>query len=271
MIVLPLTAFELAESALQEVECNHLFVRAVLEGTVDGEVWVDVWPEPRAFYVRHPYGMSLAFGDPDAFTRWTAFWNFLRDFGRNKAKDEWLQAWPPAVADAIDAFAKLAPEGRMERQVRVNFSFDPARFADYQPEAAGSSAGATILRTGVFEYEGLEGIVHPRCFWRDREAFLRDGVGFSLVCEGKVAATAFSAFIHGTQLEIGIETAPDFRGRGCAALVCRRLIDYCLKRELEPVWSCRLSNLASMRLAQRIGFEPIRELPYFRLLGSSSL
>jgi hypothetical protein len=34
---------------------------------------------------------------------------------------------------------------------------------------------------------------------------------------------------------------------------------------LEPVWACRLENDGSYKLAQKLGFEPVLEIPYYRL------
>jgi hypothetical protein len=36
------------------------------------------------------------------------------------------------------------------------------------------------------------------------------------MCNKKLAATAYSAFIHDNKLELGIRTIPDFRGKGFA-------------------------------------------------------
>lgn len=33
----------------------------------------------------------------------------------------------------------------------------------------------------------------------------------------------------------------------------------------EPIWSCRLENTGSYKLAQKIGFLPTAEIPYYRL------
>lgn len=50
-----------------------------------------------------------------------------------------------------------------------------------------------------------------------------------------------------------------------AELTCRKLIDYCLERDLIPVWSCRFENTASCKLAQKLGFEPTLMIPFYRL------
>jgi RimJ/RimL family protein N-acetyltransferase len=66
-------------------------------------------------------------------------------------------------------------------------------------------------------------------------------------------------------LEIGIETAEEFRRKGFAEIVCEAIIEYCIANKYEPVWSCRLENSGSYILAQKMGFEPIYKIPYYRL------
>lgn len=59
---LPLNDYNLAISKLREVTINNLFARSVVEKHVDGTVYVDDIANPKAFYVIHPYGMSLLYG-----------------------------------------------------------------------------------------------------------------------------------------------------------------------------------------------------------------
>ena len=57
------------------------------------------------------------------------------------------------------------------------------------------------------------------------------------------------------------------RGKGCAKVVACALIDDCLRQGLEPVWACRLENVASVNLASQLGFVAGARVPYYRLPG----
>ena len=63
MKLLPLHDYKLAIPKLKEVSINNLFARSVVEKHVNGNVYVDNIVSPKAFYVIHPYGMSLLYGD----------------------------------------------------------------------------------------------------------------------------------------------------------------------------------------------------------------
>jgi hypothetical protein len=48
---------------LKKVSNNNLFARSVIERKISGQVLVDNIENPKTFYVVHPYGMSILFGD----------------------------------------------------------------------------------------------------------------------------------------------------------------------------------------------------------------
>ncbi|MNO41698.1 GNAT acetyltransferase [compost metagenome] len=265
-------------SALDQVKINTLFARAVLEQHIPGKVYADSTEMPGAFYVVHPYGMSLVYGDPTN----SSFNRSLSDYITNKAglrnHAEWLQG-DPAVewSERIDAIvaghnstlsvngveSKQDDHRVIQKNTRVNFRFE--REAYFAAKAQFFKHGAALVRTGKEHFSAQTGSVVPRFFWRDDEHFLADGVGYSILEDDGVASTAFSSCSTADQLEIGIETAEASRGKGYAFTVCSALIDYCLDHDLEPVWACRLENQGSYYLAQKLGFKPTLTLPYYRL------
>lgn len=232
--------------ALEALEMNTLFAGAVLARRAPGRVLVD----SDVAYVIHAYGMSLLFGPCDAAVA-------AEVVARRRTADEWLQVAPAAWAEAI------AGGPRVESHTRVNFQFSPeayrVRRLAFPEHRARRADRADFERAGS---------VVPRAFWRTADELAARGAAFAVDVDGELAAMAFSAFVTDTQLEIGIETAPRHRGRGLATVACAALIDHCLARGLEPVWACRLENTASHRLAEALGFEPARHLPYFRLAAS---
>lgn len=56
-------------------------------------------------------------------------------------------------------------------------------------------------------------------------------------------------------VEPGINTLPEFRGRGLAKRVCTAMIETILRHGRVPVWSCSSSNAASAALAESLGYQ----------------
>ena len=265
MILLNKKDYNVVVKPLQEVTINNLFARSVVEGHVDGRVYVNDVDEPSVFYVVHKYGMSLLFGDIDDK-------EFNKEFKEYALKsdrevDEWMQAFPAAwdevLSDMFEGQLVRSSESVIELNTRVNFSFDEDRYTSFRRELPFEDL--EIVKVDEEIFDKMEGGVVPSKFWNDSKDFIENGVGFSLFYDGELASTAFSSYVHDGLLELGIETAEGYRGKGFAQHTCSALIDHCLKNDYEPVWSCRLENTGSYRLAVKLGFRASLEIPYYRL------
>lgn len=241
-----------ARRALDAVDVNTFFARAVLDGVVGGETWADRPGDPRACYARHPHGMSLVWGPAvaDVADEVAALIRTRAD-----ARPEWLQV-EPRWADL--GWAERIG-GPTTSHVRVNLTFDAARFGGV-PDADCRVRPATATE---FAWTGD---VRPSDFWPDAEAFLAHGGGWVAEVDGVAAALAFAAFSVGDAVELGIETAPGFRRRGLARAAAAGMIDHLLATGRTPVWACREENTGSLHLAQQLGFVVARRLPYLRVL-----
>jgi hypothetical protein len=273
MILLDPIKYNQVNKPLSQVTINNLFARTIVEKHLSGKIYVDHATSPSTFHVVHPYGMSLLFGNPNN----EEFNNKFRDYALNKNKQrnafEWLQTFPDkwdAVLDDLfgNDLVKFTDEedkkkNNIELNTRVNFKFNPDKYAIFKEDHCRNDFIIVLTDQDIFQ--NMKGSVVPMHFWENSEHFLKNGIGFSLFYMNKLAATAFSAYLHDNFLEIGIETFNEFRGKGLAQYSCAALIDYCIENNLEPLWSCRLENTGSYLLAQKLGFEPTMKRRYYRL------
>ncbi len=266
MYELNVTDYYKVVEPVKSLEINTLFAQTVLHHKLSGKVYVDNVIEPKTFYILHPYGMSLLFGEAhnEEFNR--RLGQYLLNSRKERIKGEWLQVYPENWKILMDRLADSSmveggSSGKIIKHTRVNFQFSQERYEAIKPKLAND--GIEIIKTTAEMFDKIQGAVIPKFFWKDGNDFETNGCGYSLICEGDIASTAFAGFILDGKLEIGIETSENFRGKGYAAMVCAKLIDYCLSRGLEPVWACRLENTASYMLAQKLGFIPTLEIPYY--------
>lgn len=259
---------------LEKITFNCFFARSVIERHVNGTVYVDDEDMPTNAYILHPYGMALLIGDGKGDEFRDRLTDYMLNISKVRKRDEWMQIfsdnWQSVIETTInnrllpaEKNADLNYSDYVEVNTRVNFKFNKTRFVDERRDHL--YKGVEIIRLDKKATISMHGGVIPLNFWNNADDFLEKGTGFSVFVNGEQASTAYSAFIHGIHLEIGIETVNKFRGLGYAKLACRALIDYCMKNGLEPVWSCRLENVGSYNLATRLGFEPTLRLPYYRL------
>ncbi|KGE17683.1 GNAT family N-acetyltransferase [Paenibacillus wynnii] len=268
MITLEINDYHKAILPLSHVNINTLFAEAVILQRISGTIYVDCEKDPSTFYVVHPYGMSLLYGDTDNEYFHYALLEYITNSKQIRHKPEWLQiapegAWTSKVESMVNSHNCANHQNPIIKQQRVNFIFNKESY--HQSKEHYHSQGTCIMQTTKEQFLSLTGSVSPRCFWSNADQFLAEGIAYSLLDNEEVASTAFSAYRKGHQLEIGIETSEAYRGKGYAYSVCSALIDYCLKNELEPVWACRLENEGSYKLALRLGFTPTTTIPNFGL------
>lgn len=278
MMELEIKDYAKVKEALKEVKINNLFARAVIENHVEGKVYVNKKDKPTTFYVVHPYGMSLLFGNNNNnnnnqnFNK--AFKNYALNKNKTRNKHEWMQAYPEQWDEELDtlfsdcsikSFENKTNQTTniIELNTRINFKFNLEKYTELKKKIRTPENPA--IRTTEKEMKSMRGSVIPSNFWNDVNDFLTNGIGFSTYADNELACTAFSAFIMDSFLELGMETIPKYRGKGFAQYTCSKLIDYCLDNDYEPIWACRLENIGSFRLAKKLGFDVSNEIPYYRL------
>ncbi len=259
---------------LKKVTINNLFARFVAEGFVSGKVYVNDVHEPSTFYILHPYGMSLLLGSHKNEEFNKSFKEYSLNINKIRSRHEWMQAFPASWDSVLNKMLigcmikssdnnENQESGLIELNTRINFKFDRNNYLKNRKNL--DLSDFKIVRTNRQIFEEMKGSVVPSLFWDSADDFLKKGIGFSLYFDNKLASTAYSAFVLDNKLELGIETVEDFRGLGLALYSCSSLIDYCLENDYEPVWACRLENKGSYKLAQKLGFKPSVEIPYYRL------
>jgi len=274
MVLLDKSDYGKVIQPLKKVTINTLFARAVIEQTVTGKIYVDDPINSKTFYVVHPYGMTLLFGDSDNEKFNETFKDYALNKDKSRNKFEWMQVFPNKWDNVLSSLFKdslmkssdnteKAEKGIVELNTRVNFKFNFTKRQSLSTQIIDKDI--SIVRANGQMFQDMQGGVVPLHFWDSEEAFLKNGVAFALFYKGELASMSFSSYWFDNDFEMGIETKEKFRGKGFAELVCRAIIDYCVENKYEPIWSCRLENIGSYKLAQKLGFEPTLYSPYYRL------
>ncbi len=94
---------------------------------------------------------------------------------------------------------------------------------------------------------------------------LTEGFCTAAIIDGQLVAQTHAYCITGKHAELGAKTASGYGRRGlstaCAGMLCARL---CEEGKI-PVWSTFETNLASQRVAEKLGFSRVAERAYLRL------
>ena len=202
----------------------------------------DVFTDGSSFLLWHFSGFAFIYGECSE--------SFLEEIYRNFL-----------TADGLPRrFVLFTSDERVENYFRGKaglsfgrrYSFEYRGNMEALPEEV--CRGYEICEFGKELFDTVKGRVTPHFSWRSAEEFLRNGKGYCVLHEGRAAAWAFSAAVSSDEIDIGIETLPEYRHKGLAYLAAEQMIRYCLEQGKCPVWSCDTGNSASRRLAEKLGF-----------------
>ena len=252
--------YEILLDSIMKIPFNTLMARSVIVGDADGRVFVSSYESPQSFYIIHSSGMTFLCGDSTDEDFNKGLFNYFHSISNGRKKDEWLQAFP---RDWDVVMQRLIDENKATLHERLNFKFDLVKFNETYKQM-GKTLHEVISPSIETLFE-LHGSVVPKDYWRSHERFNDIAKAFSVMIDGKLAATAFASARHDNQLEIGIETVKEHHGKGLAYLVCAKLVEYCIDNDLEPVWSCRSGNIGSVNLAKKLGFVESLRMPYYHV------
>jgi len=107
--------------------------------------------------------------------------------------------------------------------------------------------------------------------WNSIDDFLNNGFGFCLIHkpvneETSVQGWCTAEYFSEDKCGIGIETFYTYQRRGFATAMTSAFVKHCLSVNIRPHWDAMANNHASIRVAEKVGFERIQD--YTVLFGS---
>lgn len=132
----------------------------------------------------------------------------------------------------------------------------------YQNPCESDKKAIPLEKSDYLKYLSFFKTVHPFCQNTDWvEEYFYDMTDDHLCCgvfdNGMLVSctdTPDMPYLSDKVQEIGINTLREYRGRGYAAAACSLCAENIIANGKCPQWSCAYDNIASARLAEKIGF-----------------
>jgi len=200
-----------------------------------GQFFAFRWPEPRALLIETVGNYSLS-GDPEAFAPTDLI-------GRITGEVDAPQSFLPLLQKSFPEMKIwdrmiLTHEAGLSTSLPCTFSLRRLTKADTNLISRLSPEVAWITKT-----------------WNGPDGLARSGYAWAVVDGRKILSLSCSFFVGQTYEDIGVVTEPAYRGQGlstvCTAALCRDII----ARGPRPSWSTSNDNLASLRVAEKLGFQ----------------
>lgn len=254
MLQLQSDDFSLLERFFTELMPNDPMLRAFLRQRVPGQAFVDRLPNPEACVLAVNYRFVFFGGKPSRSFQETV----IRKLRAEHSLDV---VWPPGPVKLPHGLAPDDVPARLEFRRREN------RSPTHLDTLAAAAPHADVCK--------ITSRLMDRCLWRQdvlratgsTSEFLGHGLGFCLMIEEAIIAEAYAVIWSDERAEIATVTHPEHRGKGYATVLCASLIKACEGVGLSTYWNCDADNLASVRLAARLGYDdlyPYRLLRYAR-------
>jgi GNAT superfamily N-acetyltransferase len=219
-----------------------------LLNTGHGTAWADRWPDPQALFVETAGNGSLA-GDPTALT------------------PVLIRPIVSGFVEAPRAFLPLLQEAFADLVVWERVIYTLPTVPTYtQPN------GFTIRRlTGADAHHLAD--LSQESFWISKTwggpaGLAASGYAWGAFAGNQLAAVANVFFVGDRYEEIGVVTEPAFRGLGLSVACSGALCEEIRARDHLPSWTTSPDNSASKRVAEKLGFQWVRN-DYLYVIGSS--
>lgn len=240
--------------------------RAVLQGVNPGWVFADDPFAPTRALIGLPCGYFYAAGRPPQPVLFPGLAALLRQglVERSLAAGNRGFLLCFSSPDWAACLPELLPGRSPLRIFRRTFRFDPPAFAALEASLGPLPPGfelrpidAALLQ----DFPELDAEVAGS--WRDRQDFLRHGLGVCILRDSQLASYCLSPFACREALEISVATAPPFRRAGLARHCASAFLRRCLDSGRRPNWECFWDNLPSVNLALSLGYRFDQDLPVF--------
>ncbi len=202
--------------------------------TGNGACFVDRWPAPQVVLVETAGNYTLL-GAPQALT----------------PAD--VQPYIKGFVDTSETFAPLLKAAFPDVRTWPRVIYEQ-RDAPSQVEAGDYS----VRRLEPSDAHHLEGLGSESAWisktWGGPYGLASSGFGWGAFVAGQLASVACTFFLGETYEETGVVTEPMFRGLGLSPACAMALCGDVQARGHKPSWTTSPDNLASMRVAEKLGF-----------------
>ena len=231
----------------QQCRCGNVYPLSIAEGYQQGDIFVSSTTDCKAVLFWHYSGFAFISGEYDK-----TLLEEISDIISDKEEINPRRLILFTDEERIKSFFNAKENIDIERRYFFEFNKDSAETADLPSDCELKAIDTEIISK-------MEGRITPYFSWSNTEDFLLNGKGYCIITNGEIAAWAFSAAVSDDEIDIGVETQENYQHRGFAAIVSKAMIKYILEHNKKPVWACHYKNLASAKLAEKIGFDKIAE------------
>lgn len=262
---LPVQQYDRITDIFRE-QTNHPIIWGIINGNNQGKVYVDDTEKPKTALIWAKFEIFILGGDKEN----ESFNRSLESFIRERIAPESLQIGD--IAFQLEFAGANTGEGTVIDRLksylpkaygRCAFTFNEARYRELGKWHDQIPFGYSVEKiTPELMERDKEGVIREELenFWVSPEIFFEKGIGYCTMQGDKAVSSCLSVYASEGNIEIGINTYDrKHRNKGLATLAARAVLEECLQRGITPHWKTEHFRYASIRLANKLGFENRRD------------
>lgn len=249
------------ENLVLETNYDIIWINSILNQRQKGIIYVDNLNNPKTAIIWHKCKNAIILGkfNLDIFENLKlllnkSYLNNQNDFALSVID----KAWESHIDDFIANSNTI-----IHKYKRYKFKLNYEKYFKFKESINTNFENTNIIKINTNIYNKINFKYMPDLYWNSKNDFLKNGFGFCIYFDKNYVSIAFSGFLEDHKCDIGVETLNNYKGKNYATLVSTKLIDYCIQNSIEPIWSCRSDNIASIKLANKLGFEYKKDFAYY--------
>lgn len=226
-----------------------VFVDAVMDGFIQGHLYVDDVEHPFVFFLEAACGIYYVAGKREAeLSRCLVF--IVDVYERQRRQNGRFTVF--SANQSTDVMMKKCLGSHLNEMERHAYVFPQAHSYVHVPHP-----GYRVERTNeqVINASRAFPPSYYEAYWGRAACFLSKGIGVAILDGENVVSECVSIFSSEDRVEIDIWTEEACRGKGLAQLAGQHMIRSCLENKRTPHWDCDVHHLASIKLAEKLGFQ----------------
>jgi len=207
--------------------------------TGNGACFANCWPNPAAVLASTADNYALM-GQPDS----------LQPARLKEKITGFIGAPAPFVPLLKETFSDLKVWERLLFELKTSPNFTLPKDVTVR----------RLVTTDAYHLWGLT----PESFWISKTwggpaGLASSGYGWGAFAGSRLVSVACTFFLGARYEEVGVITEAGFRSRGLSAACAGALCQEIQSRGRTPSWSTSPDNVASVRVAEKLGFSPVQQ------------
>jgi len=240
-----------------DIETDFPLINAVLLGVQQGNIFED---ETNLFII-HKAGFSF-FKQKKAAANYD---NFIKLILNSSSIPRYFHVYDPPE----ELISQLGKNAHIQTRIRkrIHLKYVDERFSF--KFSADENFSVQRITSDNFESLSVFDLQITSKFWNSKEDFLKNGFGFFVFAKkNEPVSVCYTACVADGEAEIDIATLGRYQKKGLAKKAASSFVQHCINNNIIANWDCFEDNIASLRVAEQIGFSQKRSYIFLSIFNS---